>query len=289
MLITNNLCFIDVALSLWIRISIIPARIGDCNSLIEVWFWRLCLYSVLPSPPLPFLPFLPLGLRCKVDNPTIAQKRWPVLMVLVCGDILGVVGWVFLNYFCMMWGMVLEWSFGSMCGVEIVLSKRLFRNFIVLVEQRILQKHRLCVGLVGGFIGMLNFVILHKIGNKNPLICLWIWSTLRRYRDWVCWKPTRSRGFEVRGFYLSFYPPTILSFPWKMIWKSKVPPRVAFFSWSASLGKILTTNNLRKRGVLVLDWCYMCKNCGELVDHLLLHCPIACELWSLVFCLFGIH
>ena len=52
--------------------------------------------------------------------------------------------------------------------------------------------------------------------------------------DWVCWKPARSRGFEARGFYLSFYPPTILSFPWKMIWKSKVPPRVAFFSWSAS-------------------------------------------------------
>ena len=33
----------------------------------------------------------------------------------------------------------------------------------------------------------------------------------------------------------------------------------------------------------------MCKNCGELVDHFLLHCLIACELWSLVFCLFGIH
>ena len=107
--------------------------------------------------------------------------------------------------------------------------------------------------------------------------------------DRVCQKPARSRGFEVRGFYLSFYPPTILSFPWKMIWKSKVPPRVAFFSWSASLDKILTTDNLRKQRVLVLDWCYMCKKCGESVDHLLLHCPIACELWSLVFCLFGIH
>ena len=74
-----------------------------------------------------------------------------------------------------------------------------------------------------------------------------------------------------------------------MIWKSKIPPRVAFFSWFASLCKILTTDKLRKQHVLVLDWCYMCKNCGESVDHLLLHCPIACELWSLVFCLFGIY
>ena len=33
----------------------------------------------------------------------------------------------------------------------------------------------------------------------------------------------------------------------------------------------------------------MCKWCGELVNHLLLHCPIAYELWSMVFSLFGIH
>ena len=68
-----------------------------------------------------------------------------------------------------------------------------------------------------------------------------------------------------------------------------IKKKKAFFSRFASLGKILTTDNLRKQRVLVLDWCYMCKKCGESVDHLLLHCPIACEMWSLVFCLFGIH
>ena len=53
--------------------------------------------------------------------------------------------------------------------------------------------------------------------------------------------------------------------------------------------KILITDNLCKRHIIVLDWCYMCKRCEESVDHLLLHYPIAFELWSLVFCLFGIH
>ena len=33
----------------------------------------------------------------------------------------------------------------------------------------------------------------------------------------------------------------------------------------------------------------MCRRCGKSVDHLLLHCPIAFELWSLVFCLLGLH
>ena len=106
--------------------------------------------------------------------------------------------------------------------------------------------------------------------------------------DKVCWKLARRRGFEVRGFYLSFYTPT-RSFPWRLGWQSKVPPRVTFFSWSTSLGKILTTNNLRKRHIIVLNWCYMCKRCGESVYHLLLHCPIAYELWSLVLCLFGLQ
>ena len=96
-------------------------------------------------------------------------------------------------------------------------------------------------------------------------------------------------GFEVRGFYFSFYPPTLTSFHWRMVWQLKVPPWVVFFSWFASLVKILTADNLCKRHVIVFDWCYMCKRRGESVDHLLLHCLIASELWSLVFCLFGIH
>lgn len=65
--------------------------------------------------------------------------------------------------------------------------------------------------------------------------------------------------------------------------------RVVFFSWSASLGGILTIDNLQKRHILLLDWCYMCKRCMESVDRLLLHCPIAYELWSMVFGLFGIN
>ena len=54
-----------------------------------------------------------------------------------------------------------------------------------------------------------------------------------------------------------------------------------FFVWTVALGKILTTNNLRKT-VLILDWCNMCKCNGESFDHLLLHYSIATDLWSMV-------
>ena len=49
--------------------------------------------------------------------------------------------------------------------------------------------------------------------------------------DKVCWKPARSNVFEVRGFYCSFYPLTLVSFPWRLILQLKVSPRVAFFAW----------------------------------------------------------
>ena len=73
------------------------------------------------------------------------------------------------------------------------------------------------------------------------------------------------------------------------MWRSKVPPRVAFFSWTASLGKILTIENLWYKGVAVVDWCFMCKKSGELVNHLLLLCPIAYDLWFMVWALFGLQ
>jgi hypothetical protein len=39
----------------------------------------------------------------------------------------------------------------------------------------------------------------------------------------------------------------------------------------------------------VIDWCYMCKSSGETMDHLLLHCPIAQQLWTMVFSLFVVQ
>ena len=59
-------------------------------------------------------------------------------------------------------------------------------------------------------------------------------------------------------------------------------------SWTTALCKILTLDNLWNIGVTILDWCYMCERSEESANHLLLHCPIALELWSMVWALFGL-
>lgn len=69
-------------------------------------------------------------------------------------------------------------------------------------------------------------------------------------------------------------------FPWKCIRKVQAPPRVAFFVWTVTLGKILTAEDLRKKGIVLVSWCSLCKCNGETVEHLLLHFPITMELWS---------
>ena len=64
---------------------------------------------------------------------------------------------------------------------------------------------------------------------------------------------------------------------------------MAFFVWTAALGRILTTDNLRRRMVIIQDWCCMCKESGESISYLLLHCSAAKEIWSFIFSIFGIQ
>jgi hypothetical protein len=50
---------------------------------------------------------------------------------------------------------------------------------------------------------------------------------------------------------------------------------VNFFVWTAARGKILSLDDLRKRGIIVINWCCMCNEKRELIDHLFLHSTIA--------------
>jgi hypothetical protein len=64
--------------------------------------------------------------------------------------------------------------------------------------------------------------------------------------------------------------------------------REIFFAWSVALDKIFTIDNLRKRHVIVVDRCCMCKRNEESVDHLLLHCDVAYSIWIAFFSRFGL-
>ena len=73
--------------------------------------------------------------------------------------------------------------------------------------------------------------------------------------------------------------PSHMSFPWKTVWKPKVPTKFLPLDW------ILTNDNLRKCQLVVIDWCCMCKRAWETYNYLLLHCCVAksCGAWCLHF------
>jgi hypothetical protein len=66
--------------------------------------------------------------------------------------------------------------------------------------------------------------------------------------------------FEVKSFYRVLSAPWPFSFPWKSIWRSKAPSRVAFFAWMAARSKILTLDNLKRRGMVVVNRCWLCES-----------------------------
>ncbi len=107
--------------------------------------------------------------------------------------------------------------------------------------------------------------------------------------DKAVWLPSLRGLFDVRSYYKVLRGGSGNSFPWKSIWRTKVPQRVTFFVWIAALGRILTVDKLGRRHILIIYCSCMCKCSGELVDHLLLHCLMAFEVWSFIFDLIGVN
>ncbi|KAG7965770.1 hypothetical protein I3843_08G016900 [Carya illinoinensis] len=106
--------------------------------------------------------------------------------------------------------------------------------------------------------------------------------------DKLVWCPSRKGKFLVGSYYKTITASPLPNFPWKSVWRNKAPPKAAFFVWTAALGKILTIDNLRRHGLIMMDWCCMRKKSGETVDHLLLHCEFARDTWNYFFSRMGL-
>ena len=107
--------------------------------------------------------------------------------------------------------------------------------------------------------------------------------------DTLCWCLKGNGKFDTRSFYHEIQDIPNSLFPWKVIWKTKVLKRVAFFLWIATHGRILTLDNLMLRGCSLANRCCVCCCNGESVDHLLLHCPVVHSLWVFMLKVFAIQ
>ena len=65
--------------------------------------------------------------------------------------------------------------------------------------------------------------------------------------------------------------------------------RWVFFAWEASWRKVLTQDQLKRRGWILANRCSLCCAEEETINHILVHCSKAKVLWDLVFSLFGVN
>eukprot|EP00253_Pinus_taeda_P022073 PITA_22073 len=99
--------------------------------------------------------------------------------------------------------------------------------------------------------------------------------------DGFRWDPTGS-NYSIKSGY-QYISNDIHQIPiwnhWRIIWNSEAIPKVKFFNWLLLKGKVLTAENLKKRGINGPSRCPNCCSAEESIQHLFLDCPFAKQCW----------
>ena len=106
-------------------------------------------------------------------------------------------------------------------------------------------------------------------------------------KDKILFKGSRNEAFSVKIMYRVLdYSPQVV-FPSRTIWNPVFPPKMGFFAWEASWGKVLTLDQLKRRGRALANRCFLCEEDEEDINHLLLHCKKVRMLWNLFLSIVG--
>jgi hypothetical protein len=71
------------------------------------------------------------------------------------------------------------------------------------------------------------------------------------------------------------------------VWEIVVPPRIQVFLWLLANNKVMTVDNLLRRGTAKPLECQFCKE-NESVQHLFFNCVVAKYVWNLAFMFTGV-
>ena len=74
-----------------------------------------------------------------------------------------------------------------------------------------------------------------------------VFRVQREDKDKVMWTASKSGVFSVKSLYSMLESGGSLLFPCDSIWRTNVPPKVAFFAWEASWGNLNFGATLEER------------------------------------------
>ena len=98
--------------------------------------------------------------------------------------------------------------------------------------------------------------------------------------DKILFKGSINEAFYMKIMYMMLDCSPQVVFPSRTIWNPVIPPIMGFFAWEASWRKILTLDQLKRRGRAFSNRCFLCEEDDEDINHMLLHCKNARMLWD---------
>jgi exonuclease III len=102
------------------------------------------------------------------------------------------------------------------------------------------------------------------------------------HRDTISWKWTADGSYTASSAYMAQFHGSFNTFSTDKIWKAHAEPKCRFFSWLVLQGRILTADNLAKRGWPHDPICQLCLCAPETPTHLCKDCPFTMAIWNQV-------
>ena len=81
----------------------------------------------------------------------------------------------------------------------------------------------------------------------------------RDVEDTPSWNDSKNENFSVRSLYCSFSKGPRDPFMFSIMWKSWAPIKVSFFAWESAWVRIVTLDQLKRRGWNLLNRCFCAK------------------------------
>ena len=127
----------------------------------------------------------------------------------------------------------------------------------------------------------------NKITNTTQLeefVSLWIRIQgvflNSKIEDSITWKWTPNGIYSARSAYWAHFIGSFRSFNTDIIWRTRAENKCKVFAWILIQDKILTADNLTRRGWPHQASCALCNGPMETSQHLCLLCPFAQAVWN---------
>jgi hypothetical protein len=100
--------------------------------------------------------------------------------------------------------------------------------------------------------------------------------------DQIQWRFAADGQYSSRSAYRMQFKVSIQDYSWDKVWKIKVKNKCKFFLWLLLQRKLLTTDQIIKRGGQANPVCQICRTRNESMTHMVANCYCSKRVWQLI-------